>query len=212
MIRSALAVFVIIVILSATVEKASSQLPPPRERLGIRAGYVKTTGKFNEHFGDGSYMTLHFSERIINSLYLDFKIGAIYMGDLLKPEIAESLTLVEGIDSEMRVLSFTAGPQYTYSSSDNITWYGSAGLGVYSVSILHDTGIQAFDYSDQHFGINGGIGVMWRFAATWNVECNLTTHKVWTSADTGDLYYLFTNEDTSPLMYQFGFGISMELR
>jgi hypothetical protein len=212
MIKSILATFTVVVFLGVAASTANSQLPPPRERLGIRAGYVEATGKFNEHFGDGSYMTLHFSEKVVWTLYVDFRIGATYMGDLLKPEIAENLTNIEGIDSEMRILFFTVGPQYTHGMGEKTTWYGSFGLGVYSVSILHDTGIQAFDYSDQHFGINGGLGVMWRFAATWNVEFNVTTHKFWTPAKRRDLYYIFTEEDTSPLMYQFGLGVSMDLR
>jgi hypothetical protein len=211
MIRFIIYVITVVIFLSAAGSVAS-QPPLPRERLGIRAGYEEATGKLNQHFGDGSFMTLHFSERIIRGLYLDFRIGAIYMGDLLKPEIAEALTRVDGIDSEMRILWFTAGPQYAISPSERITWYGSMGMGVYSISILHDTGIQAFDYSDQHFGINGGVGLLWRFAATWNADFNFTTHKIWTSKDRGDLYYLFTNEDSSPSTYQFGFGVSMELR
>jgi len=202
-------------LLGCTAGPAFTQLPAPRERLGLRSGYLETTSALDEYFGDGSFMTIHFSEKIIEPLYLEIRIGAIYLGDLLKPDV---VVTVGDVESEMRILFFTAGPQYTYPMSDRTTLYGSTGLGIYSVSILEDTGLQAINASNQHFGVNGGLGLLWRFSATWNVDLNFTTHKVWTPEDPGCIlardciYYAYTDEHTSPLLFQFGVGITMDLR
>jgi hypothetical protein len=209
MIKFLFSAIVLLMLLSLLASDVCSQLPPPRERLGVRSGYMETTGKLDEHFGDGSFMTLHFSEKILNPLYLDIKIGAVYLGDLLKPEI---ILDAQPIDSEMRILFFTAGPQYNYPTGETTTLYGSFGIGIYSVSILRDTGLQAYDFSNQHFGLNGGLGFLWRFAATWNLDVNLTAHKFWTPEDRSTLFYIFTNEGSDPYLYQLGIGISMDLR
>lgn len=211
-----LAALAAVVVFGSVIDAAGTETPPPRERLGIRSGYIETTGKLDASFGDGSFMTLHFSERVIHSLYVDFRIGAISLGDLLKPELApvfvESLAAARNVQSEMRVLFFTIGPLGTYAIGEKTTLYGSMGLGIYSVSMLFDTGLQAGSESDQHLGVNGGFGVLWRFAATWNVEFNFTTHKFWTSRDFTDYFYRFTDGSASPILYQFGLGISMDLR
>ena len=204
-----------LLILGCTAGATRSQLPAPQERLGIRSGYLETTGALDEHFGDGSFMTIHFTEKIIEPLYLDIRIGAIYLGDLLKPDVV--ITAVD-VESEMRILFFTAGPQYTYSMSDRTTLFGAIGMGIYSVSILEDSGLQAMNASNQHFGLNAGLGLLWRFSATWNVDVSFTTHKLWTPEDPGCwrasdcIYYAYTDEHTSPVLFQFGVGITMDLR
>ncbi len=205
----------VLVVLTCAADGVRAQLPPPGERLGFRVGYMETTGALDEYFGDGNFMTIHFSEHVFDPLYLDVRIGAIYLGDLLKPDV---INAPDNVVSEMRILFFTAGPQYTYSVSERTTAYGSFGLGIYSVSILEDTGLQARSASNQHFGINGGIGFLWRFSATWNLDFNFSSHKVWTPEDPGCIlardciYYAYTNRHTSPLMFQVGAGIVMDLR
>lgn len=193
--------------------RSYSQLPPVKERLGFRSGYIHTLDQLSDSFGGGGHLTLHFTERVINRLYFDLRIAAIYLGDTKKPEIAEALTNTEGILSEMRILYFSVGPQYTFDLAEYWTAYASAGVGVYSVSILFDSGIQAFDTSDQHVGANFGGGVLWRFTDVLNLDLNFTAHHFWTEETVADLYYFFTDQgDSSPYLLQFATGISYDLR
>jgi len=198
--------------LLVNVSTSSAQLPgdPPRERLGARVSFTGAVGELNKHFGDGYDITLYFTERIYRPLYLEIRIGATYMGDLFKPEIAASLTRIDGIMSEMRLAYLTLGPQYTWQTSETHTFYGTLGMGIYTVSMLFDTGVQAFDESEQHFGINGGVGFLWRISTNWNLELNTTVNRLWTDQD--DLYYIFTSGDNNPWLFAFGFGVAMDLR
>jgi hypothetical protein len=190
-----------------------SQLPPVKERLGFRTGYIHTLGELQDNFGGGGHMTLHFTERVYNRLYFDFRVAALYLGDSKRPEIAADVTRIDNIASEMRILFFSVGPQYTVPLAEYWTGYASAGLGVYSVSILFDSGIQAFDTSDQYFGGNVGGGIMWRFTDTWNLDMNVTLHRFWSDTDRTDLYYIFTGEgDSDPYVLQFATGVCIDLR
>lgn len=203
----------IVAALALTPHTSFSQLPPVKERLGFRTGYIHTLDGLKDNFGGGGHMTLHFTERLYNPLYLDFRVAAIYLGDSKHPEIAERVTGTTGILSEMRILFFSLGPQVTFPLAEYWSGYASGGLGIYSVSILFDSGIQAFDTSDQHFGFNAGGGVLWRFTDTWNVDLNFTIHHFFTDKTRRDLYYVFTNEgDASPWLMQFATGLSIDLR
>jgi hypothetical protein len=190
-----------------------SQLPPVQERLGFRTGYMHTFGQLQDTFGGGGHMTLHFTERVVSSFYVDFRIAALYLGDAKRPEIAERVTGTQGINSEMRILFLTVGPNLTFPLAEYWNAYASAGAGIYSVSILFDSGIQAYDYSDQHVGVNAGGGVLWRFTDTWNIDMNFTVHHFWTDDDRTDLYYIFTDEgDSDPYLLQFSTGVCIDLR
>jgi len=189
-----------------------AQLPPVRERLGFRSGYIQTLGELNDAFGGGGHLTLHFTERAYNHLYVDFQVGAVYLGDSKHPEIAQAIFNNDNVLSEMRVLYFSVGPSYTFDLGEYWTGYASGGAGVYSVSILFDSGIQAYDTSDQHFGFNFGGGVLWRFTDTWNIDLNFTVHHFTTKQQNDDLFYIYTGKGaTSPYLLQFATGVCIDL-
>jgi opacity protein-like surface antigen len=192
---------------------------PPRERLGVRVSFTGTAGQLKNHFGHGYDFTLYFTERIYRPLYLEIGIGATYLGDVFQGDLgadflreALQVIIVPGTDvaSEMRLAYLTLGPQYTWPVSETHTWYGSLSLGIYSVSMVFDTGVQAFDLSDQNFGFNGGTGLLWRITENWNLEVNATLHKIWT--ENRDLYYIFTEGSQNPWMLGIGLGLALDLR
>ena len=209
---AALAVVSMMAVGAADAQLADTQTPqgPPQERLGGRAAFTGTVGDLNRHFGHGYDLTFYFTERLSGTFYLDIQIGATYFGDLLIPELDDSLTRVTGIESEMRLVYLTLGPQYTAAISETHTLYFSLGLGIYTVSMLFDTGVQAFGESDQHFGVNAGAGMYWRITDNWNIDVNATLQTLW--ADEDDLYPIFTGGDRNPLLLVVGFGLAMNLR
>jgi len=185
---------------------------PPRERLGGRFGYVLSSGGLRESYGDGGDLTLHFAERIGAGFYVEFQLGAIGMGDLLKPEIAEDAFRVQGIQTEMRVLYITGGMQYARPLSELWTAYGGLGLGIYSVSIPWTTGPESDVFSDQHFGGNVTGGAMFRFTRTLNLNAGAAVHYFHNNKSPYDLYYRFTEGVSNPLILEIIIGIVLDLR
>lgn len=214
MLRSIVVPFAVASLSFASVSRAQepeeNPADPPRERLAARVAFTGTTGDLNEHFGHGYDFTLYFTEKLIGTLYLDIHIGATYFGDLLIPEVAEDFTNIDGIASEMRLAYLALGPQYTRAIGDTKTWYASLGLGIYTVSMLFDTGVQAFDLSDQHFGMNAGVGMYWRISDNWNIDVNATFQTLW--ADENRLYHIFTGGGRNPLLLIAGVGVALNLR
>jgi opacity protein-like surface antigen len=215
MIRSLLAAFAAVTMVAIGTARAQQPEPrspaaPPQERLGARVSFTGTTGDLNRHFGNGYDFTLYFTERVYHSLYLDVRIGATYFGDLLIPEIGERYTRTPGIVSEMRLAYLTLGPQLAASISETKTLYGSFGLGIYSVSMLFDTGVQAYNLSEQHFGMSAGGGMFWRITDNWNIDVNLTLQALRAGTDTR--YSIFTEGGRNPLILVAGVGLAMNLR
>jgi len=200
-------------LLAGTPTPSHSQLPPVRERLGGRVGGITTTGGLGSAYGDGWQATLYFTERIGRGWYFGVSIGAIYMGDLWDPATAEAYTGFENVDSEMRILLLSVGPQYTLGLSDSWLAYAGVQAGVYSVSLLFDTGLQAFkDSQPAHLGGNLSLGFMWRITSNWNIDLSSTLHHFRTSSKANDLFYRFTGGDSDPLLLEVSAGIAIDLR
>ncbi|MDH3197305.1 MAG: hypothetical protein OEO21_03615 [Candidatus Krumholzibacteria bacterium] len=212
----ALALFLVGVVSAGAFAQA-----PPRERLGARFGYILSAGGLRDSYGDGGNLTLHFAEHLQSGLYFQFQLGAIGMGDLQRPELAPqvgavggkyAIFLVDGIETEMRILYITVGLQYTGNLSELWTGYGGVGAGIYSVSIPWTTGVESDVFSDQHLGGNATIGAMFRFTRTLNLDVGATLHYFHNSASPFDLYYGFTAGDTNPLFGEIALGLVLDLR
>ncbi len=210
MARALLVVITLTILATSLPATAQPSGDPPRERLGARAAFTGTLGTLNRHFGNGYDFTLYFTERVWKPLYFEVNIGATYFGDLLIPEIGEKFTGQQGIASEMRLAYVTIGPQYTSIMSETKTAYISLGLGIYTVSMIFDTGVKSFDLSDQHFGLSGGFGMFWRITDNWNIDVNATVNALQTDDD--DLYPIFTGGGKNPIIYAVGLGLAMDLR
>jgi hypothetical protein len=222
MFKSVLVLLVTLSLLWSLDVAAQATVDAPRERLGARVALTmtSTSSDLNENFGNGYDLTLFFTERIWRGLNLDVRIGATYFGDLLPDSIArdfaKTLDIIfaedDRISSEMRLAYLTLGPQYVWRINDTQNLYGALGAGIFSVSMLFDTGVQAFDLSDQHFGASAGGGFLWRITANWNIDVNATIQGIKTDSDVYDLYYRFTSKGRNPVIYNIGVGLAMDLR
>ena len=212
MFRLARPAFVFLLLLIVVPAKAQVPGDPLRERLGVRISIIGTQSDLYDAFGHGYDFTLYFTERIYHALNLDIHIGATYMGDLLEPAAGEIFTDIEGVTSEMRFAYLSIGPQYVWRVNDTQNLYAALGIGIYSVSMLFDTGVQAFDLSDQNFGGSLGGGFLWRITDNWNIDVNVTAQMVKTGSNPTDLYPRFTNNGRNPLLLGFGLGFAMDMR
>jgi opacity protein-like surface antigen len=208
--KSLLAAVTLVVFISVVPAGAQRPGEPPRERLGARAAFAGTVTDLNDSFGNGYDFTLYFTEKIWRPVYLEIQIGATYLGDLLAPEVGERRTGIDEIASEMRLAYLTLGPQVASMVTETHTVYASLGLGIYTVSMLYDTGIQAFDESSQSLGMNCSLGLYWRISDNWNIEVNASASALQTGDDA--LYSWFTNNGRNPLLFGAGLGVAMDLR
>jgi hypothetical protein len=192
---------------AAAVDEAAGQ-----ERLGVRIGYVEAFDGLHASYGNGWDLTLFFHEKLYRKILLDIRLGAIYMGDALDPDLDDAITFSPGIVSQMRFLYFSAGPMAGFKIGSANSAYASLGVGVYSVSMTFSSGVSAFDYSDQHIGFNGGLGLSRRLSTNWSFELNGAVHYFGVDSNASDLYWVFTNGADSPLLVGIAAGLTVDLR
>jgi hypothetical protein len=170
------------------------------ERLGARIGYVQTFDATDTYYGPGFFLDLH--------------VGAMYLGDILDPELDDDITNTPGIESEMRTFYFSVGVLYGIPLGRSpYTITTSLAAGIYSVSVALAADFVADDLSDQYFGGNAGLGLMWRIGTSWVLELNCTAHYFNTDPGYADLYWVFTaGEGEDPLMIDATLGLAVDLR
>ncbi len=201
-----------VLLVSAVLPAAAMDATASNERVGIRFGYEGTNDGLHDTFGAGWDATLFFTERITTHFLLDIRLGAIYLGDMLTTELDDEITHMPNVVSEMRFLYFSVGPIVSVALGGSNTGYASFGLGVYSVSLLFDSGVTAFDFSDQHLGLNGGLGISRRIATSWCVEINSTVHFFDVDTQSSDLYWTFTDGADNPVLVSVALGVTLDLR
>jgi hypothetical protein len=112
----------------------------------------------------------------------------------------------------MRLLYITGGVMVGKPLGGAYAMYGSLGAGVYSVSMVFDTGISAFNTSDQNLGFNGGLGLSCRIGEKWCIEGNGTAHYFLVDDQIEDVYFAFTDGDERPLIVEISLGLTLDLR
>ena len=88
---------VLLVLLAPTIVFAQSDAEPEKdrdkERIGLRVGYTETTSNLQKNFGVGLNLALHFIQRIKKPLYVDFSLGALYMGSTDNNDITREISI-----------------------------------------------------------------------------------------------------------------------
>ncbi len=209
----ALPMLVVLVCAHARPSRAVDNLAA-QERLGARIGYVETYDGVYEYYGPGWDVTLYFNERIYSRLFLDLHIGAIYLGDLLDPELDDFITGYTNVESEMRMFYFSLGVAYGFPLGNGpYTLTTSLAAGVYSVSVAFVADFVSDDLSDQYFGGNGSVGLMWRVGTSYALEANCTLHYFASNAAYNDLLWVFTaGTAEDPLLLGVSLGLAVDLR
>jgi opacity protein-like surface antigen len=184
---------------------------PSGERLGLRVGYVQTTSGLDNVFGGGVNLALHFVQRIKEPFSVDVSLGAFYLGSTSRNDITVGVFGTSYDNVSMRIINFTAAPMVDFKLSDRTNLYASAGVGLYTVSLLVDENIFQFDLTDNHLGVNFGGGVVRRISENWFLELNAQAHKFWTSTDDTDLFYRYSEGDKNPLFYDINVGVLLHL-
>ncbi len=184
------------------------------QRLGARAGYIYTDDGIDQYYGPGWEITLGFNQRIWSRLFFDLHVGAIYLGDVLDPELDDDITNTDNVESEMRTFYFSVGAVYGIPlGSTAYTLTTSLAAGVYSVSVALASDFSAIDLSDQYFGGQAGLGLVWRVGTSWSLEANATAYYFDNAAAVDDLLWTFTNDTAvDPVLLGFSVGVMIDLR
>jgi hypothetical protein len=184
-----------------------------QERLGGRIGHIESYDGIHEYYGPGWDVTLYFNERIHSRFLLQVDVGAIYLGDVLDPELDDSITGYDDIESEMRVFYFSVGVAYGFPLGSSYSLTTGVAAGVYAVSMAFKTDFVADDLSEQYFGGNATLGIARRIATNWTLEANCVVHTFNSAAAPTDLLYVFTNDTAEdPILLGISFGIVIDLR
>jgi hypothetical protein len=203
-------------VLASAAANAPAQTQSGREKLGLRIGYVGTSGNIGRNFGNGSSITVHFTERIKPPLFIDISIGALYLGKANVDSIqgysvpGYSSSVYIG-DANMRVLYLTIAPTLEFSVTNSSIFYVSGALGLYSINVLLDRVFYGFDTSQEHFGANGTAGLYYAISDNWKLNFNFSTHFIWTSEKNSDMFYFYSEGESDPRFYEFSVGATYSM-
>jgi opacity protein-like surface antigen len=195
--------------------ETESEKDPGKERLGLRFGYAETTSNLDGSFGAGFDLALHFVQRIKKPVSVDITLGAIYLGSTDRTDITRAVFGTAFDNVSMRVITVTAAPMIELPLGDRTNLYLSTGVGLYTVSLLIDETIHEFDLTNNHFGVNAGVGVFRRIFTNWFLDFNFQIHKFWTADDIEpfdpDWLYIYSRGDSDPVFWAVTTGVALRL-
>lgn len=165
-----------------------------REMLGIRVGGIATSGSFNAEFGGGSEIELHFIHGITNWLGVDVSLSSHNFGPSKNRE--KNLLFFDRTDVNLQMFSFAAGMIFLKTARARYTPTFEAGPGLYSVNAILPRGFYEAQKTDNHFGVYGGIGVLFRVADTVSLNANAKYHTVFVGTELNDTMHYYTGEST----------------
>jgi hypothetical protein len=200
-----------VLVLASAVVNAAAQPQSGREKLGLRLGYIETNGNIDTNFGDGSSITVHFTERIKPPLFIEISIGALYLGKARVDSIQGHTEPVYIGDANMRILFLSVAPTIEFSTTNSSIIYVSGGIGLYSINVLLDRVFYGFDTSQEHFGASGTAGFYYAISDNWKLNFNFSTHFVWTSEKGTDMFYFYSEGDSDPRFYEFSVGATYSM-
>jgi opacity protein-like surface antigen len=218
--RSILSSFLVAVMLVATALTAAfaqtepgdeKHKDPNRERLGLRAGYVGTPSGISDAFGGGLDLSLHWVHRFRYPFGIDANLGAFYLGSTGREDITISIFGQPFDNVSMRVLHITLAPMMEFGLGERTHLFASLGGGMYTVSVLVDQAFSEADLSNTHFGVVASGGIIRQISGSWFLDASVKAHKFWTPAENDDLFFLYSQGDSSPAFYTVSIGVMLRL-
>lgn len=174
------------------------------EMLGVRVGGLATSGAFNKEFGGGSEIELHFIHGIANWLGVDVSLSSHNFGASKNQE--KNLEFFDRPDVNLQMFSITAGMIFLKTVHGRYTPTIEAGPGIYSVNTILPAGFYEAQKTDNHLGVYGGIGLLFRVAHTVSLNANAKYHAVFVGTEPDDTVHFYTGESSTGFL-QISVGI-----
>ncbi len=175
-----------------------------RELLGVRLGGLAATGSLNTEFGGGSEIELHFIHGITNSWGVDVSLSSHNFGEAKDRD--KNVLYFDRTDVKLQIFSIAAGVIYYKKIGERWRPTVEGGPGLYSVNTILPSGFYEAQKTDNHFGIYGGLGLLYRLAKTVQLNANVKYHFVFVGSDIEDTLYFYTEESTAGF-FQIAVGI-----
>lgn len=209
--KTLLATVIITLLAANAIAQTDAPKDPNRERLGIRTGYVGTSSDIDNSFGGGLNLALHYIQRIKKPFAIDFTLGAFYLGSSSRVDITRLLFGPGVDDASMRIITFTVMPMIEFPLNDRTHFFVGAGGGLYTLSVLLDSGFFQGDVTDNHVGVNGGAGLVHRITTNWFLDATVQVHKFYTGKKLDDLFFRYSEGDEDPLFFDISVGAMLRL-
>jgi hypothetical protein len=175
-----------------------------RELLGVRVGGLVATGALDTEFGGGSEIELHFIHGITNAWGFDVSLSSHNFGAAKDQE--KNLVYFDRTEVKLQTFSLAVGVIYFKTVGGRWRPTIEAGPGLYSVNTILPSGMYEAQKTDNHVGIYGGLGVLYRLAKTVQLNANVKYHLVFVGTDMEDTLYFYTGENTAGF-FQIAVGI-----
>ncbi len=209
--RPLIAVLIASLYLASISQQASPQPISGREKLGGRIAYTHSASDIKNTYGDGTALTLHFTERIKPPVFIDIAIGAIYLGGSAVDSIKKYIPHTDISDASMRILFLNIAPVFEFPVTEGALLYASAGIGLYSISVILERVFLGLETSQEHFGANIGLGLYYPLSDKWKLDFNFSAQRIWTDANLSDMFYFYSEGDSDPDFYLFSVGVCIAL-
>jgi hypothetical protein len=175
-----------------------------RELLGLRVGGVIASGVFQDKFGDGSEIDLHFIHGITNWLGVDASLSSHNFGESL--DRTKNDEFFGRLDMNLQIFSITAGMIVLKPIGGAFTATLEAGPGLYSVNAILPQGFYEAQKTDNHLGLYGGAGVLYKIANTVYLNANAKYHNVFIGSGSSDTVHFYTDENQTRF-FQIAVGV-----
>jgi hypothetical protein len=183
-----------------------AQALPGRELLGLRVGGLIASGAFNDEFGGGSEIELHFVHGIAGWLGVELSLASHNFGE--SKDRAKNIAYFDRPDVNLQMFSVSVGMIAFKRVDDRVTATFEAGPGLYSVNTILPQGFYELQKTDNRFGIFGGVGVLVRLTRSLSLNLNGKYHTVFVSPNDEDTVHFYTGESTARF-YQIAVGVMM---
>jgi len=195
--------------IAQTGEEATSTAKP-KERLGIRLGYVSPTSNINASFGDGLQASIHWMQPMW-FLSLDIELGMFVLGETSRSDLTDAFFIFPIDDVSLRIPYFTIAPTLVVPITGKLDVFGRVGAGLYVTSFEVVAGLSSTTIDDNRLGVNFGGGVLWQIAGKVFLDFDFFMHRIYTSKDQNDLFFLYSEGDGEGTFYQISAGVLLNL-
>jgi hypothetical protein len=165
-----------------------------REVLGLRIGGVITSGTFNDEFGNGSEIEIHFTHGIADWLGIEFALSSHNFGE--SKDESKNLLFFDRTDVNLQMFSLTVGMIVLKNINDRVASTFEAGPGFYSINTILPQGFYEAQKTDNRLGLYGGVGVLVKLANSVWLSANGKYHTVFIRTDSEDTVHFYTGEST----------------
>jgi hypothetical protein len=164
-----------------------------RELLGVRVGGVVSGGAFNDKFGSGSEIDIHFIHGLTGRFGIAASLASHNFGESLDRE--KNAEFFGRLDMNFQIFSVSAAAVFLEPLSQKLTATFEGGPGLYSANAILPEGFYEAQKTDNHFGLYAGAGLLYRVGSTFYVNANVKYHNVFIGTGVNDTIHFYTGEN-----------------